>query len=50
MDFKKKDLENILEGNFLWKFGFLFYIMGPTEIDFPDIAHVKVEVIALQKM
>ena len=39
------------EVNFLSKFGLLkFYVMGATEIDFPGIAHVKVGVIAHQKM
>ena len=37
--------------NFLCKFSFLkFYVMGSTEFDFGDIAHVKVGVIAHQKI
>ena len=43
----KKDFEVI----FLWKFSFLkFYVMGATGIDFGGIAHVKVGVIAHQKI
>ena len=37
--------------NFLWKFSFLkFYVMGANEIDLGGIAHVKVGVIAHQKI
>ena len=33
------------------QFGFLkFYVMGPTEINLYGIAHVKVDIIAGQKM
>ena len=51
MDFQKNDLEEIFRSNFLLKFSFLkFYVMGATEIDFGGIAHVKVGVIAHQKI
>ena len=36
---------------FLWKFSFLkFYEMGSTKFDFGGIVHVKVKVIAYQKI
>ena len=51
MDFQKNDFEKIFRSDFLWKFGFLkFYVMGSTGFDFGGIAHVKVWVIAHQKM
>ena len=47
----KKWLRKKIRSNFLWKFSFLkFYVMGATEIDFGGIAHVKVGVIAHQKI
>ena len=40
-----------LEKNFLRKFDFLkFYVIGSTEFDFGDKAHMKVGVIAHQKI
>ncbi len=51
LDFQKNDLEKIFWSEFLSKFDFLkFYVMGATGIDFGDIAHVKVGVIAHQKI
>ena len=51
MDFQKNGLEEIFRSIFLLKFSFLkFYVMGATEIDFVGIAHVKVGVIAHQKI
>ena len=51
IDFQKNDFEKIFRSDFLWKFGFLkFYVMGATGIDFGGIAHVKVGIIAHQKM
>ena len=47
----KNDSGKKIRSNFLWKFSFLkFYVMGATEIDFGGIAHVKVWVIAHQKI
>ena len=51
MDFQKNDLEEIFRSNFLLKFISLkIYFMGATEIDFVGIAHVKVGLIAHQKI
>ena len=33
-----------------WDSFLKFYVMGATEIDFPGLAHMKVGVIAHQKM
>ena len=51
MDFQKNDFEKFLEVIFFVKIWFLeFYVMGSTGFDFGGIAHVKVWVIAHQKM
>ena len=49
MDFQKNDLEEIFRSNFLLSF-LKIYVMGATEIDFVGIAHVKVGLIAHQKI